>query len=245
MVAMANRVEVFVDRIPVISLMDMALKQVQNSEPQVEPSSTDSLIKLIFISISAYFVYPRVVSVAAFTNLSAGALHIGLGCIQRFRTSGAEEETWKPIAHHIHKGFCHIIAAGYDVGIGLLLRKKYFCLAGVLLAAQAPSLVALWHQKIFRKPGDKHVVNLQLPPELLTKLLEILPEKISHWLFASLSDEQPERTYLSKTCLVYTIAKKFTLGMTPVSSEAEPAATWSDYVKSFFRPQSTGPQYGL
>jgi hypothetical protein len=241
---MASHVQSFIDRVPVISLTDMAIKYLQNSRPEQELPSTDSLVKLIFIGISAHFAYPQVAPIAAFTNLSAGAVHVALGCIQRFKTPGKEESEWKPIAHHIHKGFCHIIAAGYDVGIGLLLKKKYFCLASVLLAAQAPSLIALWHQKIFRKPGEQSVVSFQMP-EQVQKLAENLPVSLRSWLFESPTEQVAEQTCLSKACLVYAMAKKFTLGLTPASSEEQPVATWSDYFKSFFRSQEAGPQYGL
>ncbi len=236
-----SRFQTVADRISVESLADMGIRWLNSKKWLENPSSNivsgfneqviDAAIPTIVRIAGAYLVYPRISPLAGVFNGMIGIVYLGVGCAQRFRTlepSPNTLEAWNAIALTIHKGFAHLLTAGYDFGIGYLLTRKYFDLASVAAFAVLPALACQWHQYVFKKTEAPDVES-QAPSTPTAESAKTIP------------------AYLAKTCLIYVIAKKITLELMP-RKEQEPLlkkAYRTIRRVSGFGAEEPLPNYGL
>ncbi len=245
-------VQTVANRLTVESVADTTLQWMQIKKLLENPSSVilsgfneqsiDSMIQLVSRVAMARFIYPRIAPLFALANVVIGVVHLSVGFTQRFKTTEPASNTskeWQEIALNIHKGFTHLLVAGYDFGIGFLLKQKYFDLGGVIAFATLPVVAYLWHQRMFKKPGDGFVPPASTDQSaLVQKLIDVaaIPPNMADTVrsqFATLltpttapASEKVLPKYLENTCYIYIIAKRFTLEMMPsVKKETEGLTT--------------------
>jgi hypothetical protein len=168
---------------------------------------------------------------------------------------------------NIHKGFAHLLVAGYDFGIGFLLKQKYIGFAGMIAFASVPAWALFYHQIVFlKKPEDvKPIPPVAVQPNDQSEVIKKLVEFVKPHLQANIVLEQiqgqlvsilyppsapalgtePEKvvkvvpTYLDSACLIYIIAKKITLELMP-NIESEKRNVFTGMFHTFKRVLGVG-----
>jgi len=198
----------------------------ETSSVSREEQAMNQTSQIISRFILVYLFYHRVSSMAALVNGSIGIVHLGGGFIQRFKaTKNKEEEKWNSIAFTIHKGFVHLLTAGYEFGIGFLLSRKYLGLIGGVAFSIAPSLVIRCHQKIFKKFEEMQ------DSQAANRNQEQQDKKVSRneqtTTFPSpnvnpplQSSDSSRKPCLDRTCVIYIIARSITSECMPGNSDS-------------------------
>lgn len=271
-------VQTVANRLSVESFADMSINWMQSKklleDPQVggifsgfNQQSIDSAIQIASRVAYAYFIYPRVSPIISLMNVAIGVVHLCVGVTERFRTTEKPTEApakWNEIALNIHKGFAHLLTAGYDFGIGYLLKREYINVISAIAFSAFPVAALMWHQSVYAKPGEV-LINPEAQNQLLEKLVEITKdhmegsalEQINNKILNAIKppplpanpQEQVVPTYLTPRCYIYAIAKKITLElMPPTEPITHPLAI--RFVNTLRRVSGVGevvplPNYGL
>lgn len=268
-------VQTVANRLTVESLVDTTLQWMQTKKLLDNPSSVilsglnessiDSMIQIVSRAAMAHFVYPRIAPLFALMNATIGVIHLSVGFTQRFKTTDKADngsKEWQGIALNIHKGFAHLLVAGYDFGIGFALKQNYTDLGGVIAFAFLPVVAYLWHQRVFKKPGEGYVSPAGTDPSTLVdsllraaKIQGEETEKVRSQ-FTTLLTPTPTTPsdkvlpkYLENTCYIYVIAKRITLEMMPsvkVETESLPKRAWKTCRRvSGYGLEEPLPDFGL
>jgi hypothetical protein len=227
-----------VNRLPVDSLVDMSIRYMDDKKLLENPSSfifsgfneasISSIVQIVCRGICAEFVYPKISTEASLINMTIGVVHLGIGFTHRFetmKTNDTDSKEWASIAEEIHKGVTHLLIAGYDYGIGYLIKQRYFDLITVVGFSTLPVVALMHHQMIFKKP-ESRLAN---------------------------SKEKPDETahpYREKTCWIYIVAKKITLELMPNFKTQPPESiikrSWKALRRlSYVESGESLPQFGL
>jgi hypothetical protein len=156
-----------------------------------------------------------------------------IGVIQRFKTTDPrteDNETWNAIDSHLRKGFAHLFTAGYDFGIGYLLKQKYIGIGGAAAFALIPSFAKEYHDKVFKSPTPPKEEKDAVKPEEVKKeepvkqdegknkektLLETVEEVAQEVEQIVSPPRTTHKEYLDPSCLIYCLADRFTYVIMP------------------------------
>jgi len=215
-----NYIQQGVNRVPVESLSNLIISGMhdRNLLEDLSPvtfttfndKSIDTVIQMTLRAVSAHFIFPRVSPVLAIINGAIGGVHLGIGVIQRFKT---QEKDWIEqrdlIETHLRKGVAHLVTGVYDFAVGYVLKQKHVGLLGAAVFAIAPTIVKVYHEKMYKKPEVKKEekpepqATAEVVVDEVKKALDIVPPKIT------------KVDYLDPSCLIYRIADRFTFEIMP------------------------------
>ena len=201
----------------------------------VDLRSMGTLTRVVARFSIAFFIYPKVSTPLSMATLAIGVIHLGIGLKEGFRTTQKPHENvekWKEIEHDVKLGFVNILTAGYDFGVGYILKFNNVGVVAAIAFAALPSIAANYHASVFKKP----VIDKEPPQPLvdLFKDVKVDETAIQKLPEAEAQLEQPKEPvkkddshlkslpYLDPACLIYTVAKKLTLECMPSFEPAKP-----------------------
>ena len=129
----------------------------------VDLRSMGTLTRVVARFSIAFFIYPKVSTPLSMVTLAIGVIHLGIGLKEGFRTTQKPHENvekWKEIEHDVKLGFVNILTAGYDFGVGYILKFNNVGVVAAIAFAALPSIAANYHASVFKNPSStKNLLN--------------------------------------------------------------------------------------
>lgn len=167
----------FLNRIPVLSWPNTAGIVGENLTSHFKTDNSPPHLEQAFkVATSAAGAYLIRIERFAILNGGVGAMHLGLGFAERFRTEKLTKEQWESIAINIHKGCTHLITAARDWAIAYGMRYHFVAsIAGVVVFSilRDPSNTLLNQTNAYISKAHLQFIKNYLNPDQVAEIKEM------------------------------------------------------------------------